>query len=52
MAIQVEKLVKAKYQDNLELVQWIKSFVETKINYKEYEPLKRRNFAKPYLGFA
>jgi len=27
MFIQAEKLAKAKYQENLEFVQWLKSFV-------------------------
>jgi RP/EB family microtubule-associated protein len=28
--VDVEKLVKGKYQDNLEFLQWMKNFFETK----------------------
>lgn len=47
--IDVGKLTKAKYQDNLEFCQWIKNFFESKVNssiLKEYDPVQRREQAK------
>mmetsp|Transcript_23139 Transcript_23139/g.35217 ORF Transcript_23139/g.35217 Transcript_23139/m.35217 type:complete len:84 (+) Transcript_23139:239-490(+) len=42
--IEVEKLCKAKYQDNLEFAQWMKRFFEMKIGDKinNYDPVARR----------
>jgi RP/EB family microtubule-associated protein len=40
--IDVEKLVKAKYQDNLEMCQWMKKYYDLHYNGAEYDPLARR----------
>ena len=51
---QIEKLVKARYQDNLEFAQWMKRFFELncKDKGKGYDAKKRRNYADPDLSFA
>ena len=48
----MQKLCKAKYQDNFEFVQWIRNFLQDKIDYETYEPLRRRNYSKVYLDFV
>jgi len=40
--IDVDKLIKAKYQDNLEFLQWMKRFFDIKHNGQEYDALARR----------
>lgn len=40
--IDVDKLVKAKYQDNLEFLQWLKAFFDLKYNGQPYDSLGRR----------
>lgn len=40
--IDVDKLVKAKYQDNLEFLQWMKRFFDIKHNGQEYDAVGRR----------
>lgn len=40
--IDVEKLVRAKYQDNLEFMQWIKSFFDKNFHGGEYDAVGRR----------
>lgn len=40
--IDVDKLIKAKYQDNLEFLQWMKRFFDIKYNGGAYDPLARR----------
>ncbi|KRX01887.1 Calponin homology domain [Pseudocohnilembus persalinus] len=41
--IEIERLAKAKYQDNLEFAQWIKRFFDLNGGAKEdYDPIKRR----------
>jgi RP/EB family microtubule-associated protein len=40
--IDVDKLVKAKYQDNLEFLQWLKRFFDIKFNGQPYDALGRR----------
>lgn len=42
--IDVNKLVKARYQDNLETIQWLKRYLEmTSTRLTPYDPLARRN---------
>lgn len=41
--IDVEKLVKCKYQDNLEFLQWFKKIFDTTgSSNKDYDPVLRR----------
>ena len=40
--IDVDKLVKAKYQDNLEFLKWMKRFFDIKYNGADYDPVNRR----------
>ncbi|CAG9332403.1 unnamed protein product [Blepharisma stoltei] len=40
--IEVEKLIKGKFQDNLEMLQWIKKFFDLHYNGSSYEPAPRR----------
>ena len=40
--IEVSKLVKAKYQDNLEFCQWLKAYFEKNYNGEPYDALGRR----------
>ena len=42
--IEVDRLVRAKFQDNLEFLQWLKSFYEsnTQNQSSDYDPLSRR----------
>lgn len=40
--IPVEKLVKGKFQDNFEFVQWFKKFFDANYDAKEYDPLLAR----------
>jgi RP/EB family microtubule-associated protein len=48
--IPVEKLVKAKYQDNLEMLQWMKHFFETRYTGQAYEGKARREEAMARYG--
>ena len=41
--IDVAKLVKARYLDNLEFCQWLKAYFEKNYNGEEYDALGRRN---------
>ena len=41
--IEVEKLVKGKYQDNLEFLQWLKKYFDVKQIAMDYDPMERRN---------
>jgi RP/EB family microtubule-associated protein len=41
--IEVEKLIKGKYQDNLEFLQWMKRYYEEKSATTDYDPIARRN---------
>lgn len=38
----MEKLVKGKFQDNFEFVQWFKKFFDANYDGKEYDPLQAR----------
>lgn len=40
--IPVEKLVKGKFQDNFEFLQWFKKFFDANYDGKEYDPLLSR----------
>ena len=40
--IDVDKLVKAKYQDNLEILQWLKRYFDINYNGEPYDALGRR----------
>jgi len=49
--VDVDKLVKAKYQDNLEFCQWIKNFWDAKYSGEPYDaPLRREQAAKQYTA--
>jgi len=43
--VDVAKLVKAKYQDNLEFFQWFKSWFDSKYNPSDYDPKSKRDAA-------
>ncbi|KAI7792418.1 microtubule-associated protein RP/EB family member 2 isoform X2 [Triplophysa rosa] len=40
--IPVEKLVKGRFQDNLDFIQWFKKFFDANYDGKEYDPLEAR----------
>lgn len=40
--IPVDKLVKGKFQDNFEFVQWFKKFFDANYDGKEYDPVEAR----------
>lgn len=44
--VPVAKLVKAKYQDNLEFFQWMKNFFNNRYGGEEYDAVARRKAAK------
>jgi len=44
--VDVTKLVRAKYQDNLEMCQWMKHFFETRYDGHPYDPIARRSRSK------
>mmetsp|Transcript_7224 Transcript_7224/g.10348 ORF Transcript_7224/g.10348 Transcript_7224/m.10348 type:complete len:330 (+) Transcript_7224:119-1108(+) len=46
--VDVDRLIRAKYQDNLEFCQWLKAFFETAIPSRnsEYDPVARRELGK------
>ena len=45
--VEVDKLIKAKYQDNLEFFQWFKRFFDLNCgNLSEYNPIEKRKNAK------
>lgn len=39
----MEKLVKGKFQDNFEFVQWFKKFFDANYDRKEYDPVQTRH---------
>lgn len=51
--IKTQKLAKAKYQDNLEFIQWMKSYFSPLIaEHTNYNPWLRRGNIDPYLLFT
>lgn len=48
--IEVSKLVKAKYQDNLEFLQWMKGFHDRNYSGAEYDGVGRRSVSKGGSG--
>lgn len=51
--VEVEKLCKAKYQDNLEFMQWAKRFFDMNSNGRDYNgPERRKNAPTPWDGTA
>ena len=40
--IEVSKLIKGKYQDNLEFLQWMKRYFDEKKSSSDYDPIARR----------
>jgi RP/EB family microtubule-associated protein len=50
--IEVNKLVKAKYQDNLEFCQWLKRYFDLNYNGEPYDALSRRKGDLYYIGIG
>ena len=48
--IPVERLVKAKFQDNFEFCQWFKKFFDANYAGGEYDAVKSRGGVDPSLG--
>ena len=50
----MEKLAKAKYQDNLEFIQWLKRYYDKNCGLRgsDYNAEERRGGANPDFGFA
>lgn len=48
----IEKLSKARYADNLEFIQWLKRFCQTKGETTDYDAVKRRGGADVDFSFA
>lgn len=42
--VSVDKLIKGKFQDNFEFLQWFKKFFDSNYDGHEYNPLEARNF--------
>lgn len=40
----VQSLLKAKFQDNFEFLQWFRKFFDANYDGHEYSPLEARNF--------
>ena len=47
--IEVQKLVKAKYQDNLEFLQWLKRYFDLNYNGEPYDAVGRRKWNDLFL---
>jgi len=45
--IEVDKLIRGKYQDNLEMLQWIKTYYDRNCHGGDYDPLARRFTDQP-----
>jgi hypothetical protein len=52
--IEVERLAKVKYQDNLEMIQWMKRFYDCNCGDRgnDYDPIARRGGIEPDYSFA
>jgi len=48
--VPVQKLIKAKYQDNLEFFQWMKNFFDVRYSGDDYDAVGRRNAALKKQG--
>lgn len=48
--VPVEKIIKGKYQDNLELLQWVYEVFNRTYNGGDYDPIKRRSKSKGGLS--
>ena len=44
--VDVNKLIKGKYQDNLEFLQWMKGFFDRNYSGQDYDPVARRSGSK------
>lgn len=45
--IEIEKLTKCKYQDNLEFLQWFRKYLDNHFIPKDYDPVSKRNNVDP-----
>ena len=50
--IPVDRLVKGKFQDNFEFVQWFKKFFDANYNGGEYDPVGARGGVDPSAAFG
>ena len=48
----IDKLIKGRFQDNFEFVQWFKKFFDANWNGGDYDPVAARNAAKAGSGQA
>ena len=48
--VDIEKIARAKYQDNLEFAQWMKKVFEAKTPRESYDPVARRGGATLFYG--
>lgn len=44
--IMVDRLIRGRYQDNLEFMQWFKAFYDLNVSENDYDPISRRNRGK------
>eukprot|EP01016_Furgasonia_blochmanni_P026494 TRINITY_DN28125_c0_g1_i1.p1 TRINITY_DN28125_c0_g1~~TRINITY_DN28125_c0_g1_i1.p1 ORF type:complete len:328 (-),score=76.12 TRINITY_DN28125_c0_g1_i1:53-997(-) len=49
--IDVERLIKAKYQDNLEFAQWMRKYFDANYSQREYDAVARRNTTETDFTF-
>ena len=50
--VPVERIVKARYQDSLEFLQWVYEYFNRNFNGRDYDPIKRRSRSKGVKGLA
>uniref|UniRef100_H3GGV9 Microtubule-associated protein EB1 n=1 Tax=Phytophthora ramorum TaxID=164328 RepID=H3GGV9_PHYRM len=50
--VEVDRLVRGKYQDNLEFMQWFKAFYERNASGQSYDPLSQRDKGKGGAQFT